>query len=177
MAPESAFAVLADHRGEQNNDKRLYASEYQDHGLVFCQPDGAYYSPDQMGSRVEELIVAVGLEGVSLHSLRHSFASELLSKGTPIPVVSERLRHANPNITLSTYSHAIPADSRAAVKIWDDALADVIQVNRKPLTPRRAVTSQSTSQALPPPYPSVCILLILMVGATGLEPEKDGSKA
>ena len=98
--------------------------------MVFCQPNGKYYSPDRVGARVKELMVAVGLEGVSLHSLRHTFASELLSKGVPITVVSERLGHADKNITLSIYSHAIPADSCAAAKVWNDALGDVIQVSK-----------------------------------------------
>ncbi len=57
---------------------------------------------------------SVGLQGVSLHSLRHSHASALLSKGVPLAVVSERLGHADQNITLSIYSHAIPADTKAA---------------------------------------------------------------
>jgi len=167
VVPESALSVLADHRSEQNNDKRLYGPEYQDHGLVFCQPNGAYYSPDKMGCRVKELMIAVGLKGVSLHSLRHSFASELLSKGTPIPVVSERLGHANPNITLSIYSHAIPADSRAAAKIWDDSLADVINASRKPRASRSLAesctgTDQRTGFA--------ANKTTKMVGATGLEP-------
>src|ERR1039458_8167717 len=74
---------------------------------------------------------AVGLKGVSLHSLRHSFASELLSDGVPLAVVSERLGHADQNITLSIYSHAMPADTRAAAKVWNDAMADVIQDARK----------------------------------------------
>ena len=68
----------------------------------------------------------VGLDGVSLHSLRHSHASALLSKGVPIAVVAERLGHADQNITLSIYSHALPADSRAAAKTWNDQMADVI---------------------------------------------------
>ena len=167
MVPESALSVLADHRGEQNNDKRLYGPEYQDHGLVFCQPNGAYYSPDKMGCRVKELMVAVGLKGVSLHSLRHSFASELLSKGTPIPVVSERLGHANPNITLSIYSHAIPADSRAAAKIWDDSLADVIQASRKPAAVR-SLAESSTEGTQRTSF--VANKRTRVVGAAGLEP-------
>ena len=60
---------------------------------------------------------AAGLRGVSLHSLRHSHASELLSQAAPITVVSERLGHASPNITPSIYSHALPADNRAAAKL------------------------------------------------------------
>jgi len=55
----------------------------------------------------------------------------LLSKGVPIAVVSERLGHADQNITLSIYSHAIPADSPAAAKVWDDALGDVIGARKK----------------------------------------------
>jgi integrase len=58
----------------------------------------------------------VGLHGVSLHSLRHSHATSLLSKGVPIAVVSARLGHADQNITLPIYSHALPADTKAAAK-------------------------------------------------------------
>jgi integrase len=63
---------------------------------------------------------------MNLHSLRHSHASILLSKGVPAAVVAERLGHADQNITLSIYSHALPADSRAAAKIWNTAMAEVV---------------------------------------------------
>ena len=130
--PEAALTVLRDHREEQNRDRQLFGPDYQDHNLIFCQPNGAYYSPDRVGARVVEMMRAVGLEGVSLHSLRHSHASILLGKGTPIAVVSERLGHSNQNITLSIYSHALPADSKTAAKVWNDAMADVIADARKP---------------------------------------------
>jgi hypothetical protein len=45
-----------------------------------------------------------------------------LSKGVPAAVVSERLGHADQNITLSIYSHALPADSHAAAKVWNDSV-------------------------------------------------------
>lgn len=47
-------------------------------------------------------------------------------------MVSERLGHAAQNITLSIYSHPMPADTRAAAKMWNDAMADVIQDAREP---------------------------------------------
>jgi len=72
----------------------------------------------------------VGLEGVSLHSLRHTNATELLRNGVPLAEVSRRLGHADQNITLAIYNHAVPADSRAAAKIWDDALGDVIEAGK-----------------------------------------------
>jgi integrase len=79
---------------------------------------------------VKEALVAAGLPEFSLHSLMHSHASVLLSAGTPLPVVSQRLGHADPNITLSVYSHALPSDVRAASKLWRNALADVISEDR-----------------------------------------------
>jgi integrase len=96
---------------------------YEDRNLVFCQTNGTYYSPDRMGARVAELLRKAGLHGVSLLSLRHSHASILISEGVPIPVVSERLGHANQNITLAIYSHALPRDKRAAVNLWSKAIA------------------------------------------------------
>jgi integrase len=131
VVPDSVLPVLADHRAEQEEDKRLFGADYQDHNLIFCQPNGAYYSPDRLGARVKELMGKVGLEGVSLHSLRHTNATELLRNGVPLAEVSRRLGHADQNITLAIYSHAVPADSRAAAKIWDDALGDVIAVGKK----------------------------------------------
>ena len=73
----------------------------------------------------------VGLEGVSLHSLGHTNATELLRNGVPLAEVSRRLGHTDQNIMLSIYSHAVPADSRAAARIWDDALGDVIEAGKK----------------------------------------------
>lgn len=146
--PEWALEVLKEHRVEQDRDRRLFGAHYFDNNLVFCQPDGRYYSPDRLGARVVELMRKVGLHGVSLHSLRHSHASILLSKGVPPAVVSQRLGHADQNITLSIYSHALPADTRAAAKIWNDSMAEVIasarrasRSNGNPATVQRTGTS------------------------------------
>ena len=129
-----ALAVLEGHRKEQARDRELFGPDCQQHDLIFCPPNGAYYSPDRVGARVVELMRKAGLEGVSLHSLRHSYASIAISNGVPIPAVSERLGHADQNITLSIYSHALPADRRAATRVWSDAMAEVISANREPAT-------------------------------------------
>jgi len=76
-----------------------------------------------------------GANGVSLHSLRHSYATILLSKGVPLAVVFERLGHADQNITLGFYSHALPADTVAAAKVWNRAMADVLGKRSKIPTP------------------------------------------
>ena len=42
---------------------------------------------------------------MSLHSLRHGFASLLIAEGMNVVFVSRQLGHANPSITLDVYSH------------------------------------------------------------------------
>jgi len=132
-----ALEVLAQHRVDQTRDRELFGPDYKPHDLIFCQPGGDRYSPDRIGARVVEPMRKAGLEGVSLPSLRHSYASVAISNGVPIPAVSERLGHADQNITLSIYSHALPADKRAATKVWSNAMAEVISASRNPAVPGR----------------------------------------
>jgi integrase len=42
---------------------------------------------------------------LSLHSLRHGYASLLISQGLNVVFVSRQLGHANAGITLSVYAH------------------------------------------------------------------------
>jgi integrase len=74
------------------------------------------------------------LRRLTVHSLRHSFASIHLMNGTPIPEVSSMLGHANVNITLTVYSHFIPkmqtdSSSRLAAVIFSGNKPDDDQVN------------------------------------------------
>jgi len=92
--PEWALEVLKQHRVEQQRDRAMFGPEYAANNLIFCQPAGQYYSPDRLGARVVELMRSVGLQGVTLHSLRHSHASILLSKGVPTAVVSSSVTNA-----------------------------------------------------------------------------------
>jgi integrase len=56
---------------------------------------------------------------VGLHALRHTHGSMLLSAGVPLPTVSKRLGHANPNITAAVYSHALPSDEERAAEAFE----------------------------------------------------------
>ena len=77
--------------------------------LVFPKEDGRPY--DRKAMLKYGLYAAVSRAGVKkldMHSLRHSYASILLSQGTPITEVSAYLGHANTQITLEVYSHWLP---------------------------------------------------------------------
>jgi len=65
------------------------------------------------------------------------------SNGTPLAVVSERLGHANQNITLGVYSHSLPADRKAASKVWHSALSED---DLRRLSPQNRAKSRKVSE-------------------------------
>jgi integrase len=141
-----ALDVLAAHREEQKQDKLAFGSGYGANNLIFCQPNGDFYSPDHAGTRTKALLRKAGYANFSLHSLRHSHASILLGNGTPLAVVSERLGHANQDITLGLYSHSLPADRKAASRVWHTALAELISEERLRKSKRHHQSGQLISE-------------------------------
>lgn len=128
---ESTIEILLEHRAQIKEDRRIFGSDYIDRDLVFCTPEGDYYQPSQITNRITEFMQEAGVNS-SLHKLRHFSISTLLSNGAPIPIVSRRAGHANADITLNVYAHAMQGDDAAAAKIWNDATAAIIARTRKP---------------------------------------------
>jgi integrase len=136
VIPAYALEVLERWKADQDRDRELCGADYAGHGLIFCRPDGEYYLPAQVGARVSEVMRKAGLRR-SLHCLRHSHASGMLSKGVPAATVAERLGHSDAAVTLGIYTHALKRDKDVAATVWDrersGMLSDVISGTRKKL--------------------------------------------
>jgi len=77
--------------------------------LVFPKKDGTPQDRKTiLRSALYPAIRRAEVKKLDMHALRHTFASLLLSQGTPITEVSSYLGHADPQITLKVYSHWIP---------------------------------------------------------------------
>src|SRR5262249_54726694 len=51
-----------------------------------------------------QITKAAGIEGLRVHDLRHSYASQLVSGGASLPLIGALLGHSNPNTT-ARYAH------------------------------------------------------------------------
>jgi len=122
---KSAITALQFLRDQQKEHRRLFAGDYKDLGLIFCQANGDYLRPDLISQVIVRRLRKAGIEDASLHSLRHANATNLLSKGVPVAVVSARLGHADPSITNRIYNHALPADDKRAADEWDEIVGSV----------------------------------------------------
>jgi integrase len=67
---------------------------------------------------------AAGLPRIRFHDLRHSNASIRLEEGQNIKYISTQLGHANPTITLNTYSHLIKGGDPEAASRLEKAIIE-----------------------------------------------------
>ncbi len=76
--------------------------------LVFCEGDGRGLVYNYVAEAFRTAVNNAAITGrgrLSLHSLRHGFASMLIASGLNVMFVSRQLGHAKPTTTLSVYAH------------------------------------------------------------------------
>jgi integrase len=108
-------AALQRHKGAQKVERSLAGDAYEDHDLVFVDELGRPINPQRLTEGFGELRKSAGIRPGRLRDLRHTSATHLLTAGVPVHIVSARLGHSSPMVTLSTYAHVLPrSDERAA---------------------------------------------------------------
>jgi integrase len=64
-----------------------------------------------------------GIKHHRWHDLRHYYASNLLNRGVPIPVVSKLLGHRDATITTRVYHHILKPDTLASAAVAEQAFS------------------------------------------------------
>lgn len=72
----------------------------QDTGLVFTMPDGSQVHPEAFSKVFERRVRAWKFATLTVHGLRHSWATAALECGVHPRVVHERLGHSSIAVTL-----------------------------------------------------------------------------
>lgn len=98
--------------------------------LVFPSIDGRLQHPNHWSKRdFKNLLERVGIPTETrLYDTRHAMATIMLQAGVPVPVVSARLGHASPKMTLDVYAHVIPGAQESAA----EKLAELLHRQPKP---------------------------------------------
>jgi len=90
------------------------AEDFQPVGWVFTNDFGYPLHPSTIYHWVKEFLVNNGHDEMTVHGLRHSNISLLLSQGVDIVTASKRAGHANPATTARIYAHAMRKPDEAA---------------------------------------------------------------
>jgi len=118
----STVAVLRARRRERGG---LALELARDDALIFGDIEGRHRNPETFSRRFRldtalcrETPAGTAVPPIRLHDLRHTHATLLLGSGVPVKVVSERLGHASPMVTLTVYAHVMPGNQRDAADLF-----------------------------------------------------------
>ncbi|MCW2165428.1 Phage integrase family protein [Microbacterium hydrothermale] len=77
---------------------------------IFRTPTGHLFQRNNAGEAWRGVRERAGLpSSVTLHTLRHTYASNLIASGCDVVTVQRALGHSQPSITLNTYAHLWPS--------------------------------------------------------------------
>lgn len=155
--PETLKNLLLNHQAKQLTEKDKAKEAWHDTGAVFATETGNYTHPDRLQKALEnviewsdksmftkkrckavpvnarpklELIVRAGekLPNLKPHDLRHTAATLMLRRNTPVEVVSRILGHAKVSITLDVYRHVLDSEKEQTMPDLFDTPLPVRQV-------------------------------------------------
>ena len=72
---KGTVAVMRDHRRRMLEERMLIGGDFADEGFVFHQPDGSSLRPDAVSEMFLRRVRSYGLQRLTLHGLRHTWAT------------------------------------------------------------------------------------------------------
>jgi integrase len=116
LSPAVVAELRTHWKAQQEQRLALGLGKAPPDGLVFATWEGDPRQPDGLSKEFSETMNAIGLPHATLHTLRHTHASQLIISGMDILTVSRRLGHSSPAITLTVYGHLLsPKDDAAKI--------------------------------------------------------------
>jgi integrase len=77
------------------------------------------FDPGELTRRADRAWDAAGLERITLHECRHTFASLMIAAGVNAKALQGFMGHANISITLGRYGHLMPGSEAEAADLLD----------------------------------------------------------
>lgn len=81
------------------------------------------FAGEKLSERADKAWDAAGLNRITLHECRHTFASLMIAAGVNAKALSTSMGHANISITLDRYGHLMPGSEAEAADLLDAYLA------------------------------------------------------
>ena len=119
---QDVINLIKEQRAYQAAQRLKCGDQWQNSDRLFTSWNGAPLNPTYLTSKFRRFKEKHGIEGISIHGLRHTNATLQIAAGTPLTTVAHRLGHANASTTTRIYAHAIKSADEAAA----EAIANIL---------------------------------------------------
>ncbi len=117
--------ALRKHCELQQQDRIKASDQWQELGLMFPNHYGGPLEFRNLIRDYKKLLQDAGLPPIRFHDLRHTAASIMLSHNVPVIVVSRRLGHSKPSITLDIYGHLMANAQNEVADLLDEVITPI----------------------------------------------------
>lgn len=104
--PDNAIKQIKKYKSLQNEYISIQ-EDYSNNDLMFPNGKGGYLDRKRPQQRLDAIRKKYNIEGLTLHSIRHTYATRLFEKGVSPKVVQSLLGHKDIQTTLNIYTHVM----------------------------------------------------------------------
>lgn len=130
--PPNIVDILQEHRQSQELQAQAFGWTVTGETPVFTGNDGKALRPDSVYRHFKRLIARLGLPEITLHDLRHVFASLMDETGSTPREKADLMGHVTTQVTDETYTHTSQRARSRAIDRAARALQDRATVDRTP---------------------------------------------
>ena len=116
---QTIISLLQEYKRWQDEYIIKLGDKWQGTDRIFTSPNGHHIHPDTCSDILRKVLKKYDLPRITFHELRHTCASILNSNGIDIKTISERLGHANVDITLNIYTHIFTQNKIECANVFD----------------------------------------------------------
>ena len=116
---------------DRRERRRRKGDRWTESGLLFCTSRGTPMWPSNLSKRYKNLLESAGVPRLSIHALRHTFATLCLLNDVPVERVQEAAGHSSVRTTKDIYANFLPDLSTKAIVSLSNVLDP--QVDRRHL--------------------------------------------
>jgi integrase/recombinase XerD len=122
--PKTALAILRTHWKAHRNPRLLFPAQGRDSRSASSADTPMAISSVQGAFRAAKRQAAIAKRGVSIHTLRHSYATHILEAGVNLRVIQKNLGHSSLETTM-VYLHLSAKGNEDAYALIDGLMGDL----------------------------------------------------
>jgi integrase len=119
---DKLYEVLKREKAKQEENKAIFKTEYIENDYVIVWENGKPYRPNYLSELFTKFVKDNRLPEITLHGLRHTFASLANDSDATLFDISKALGHSTPVITGKIYTHMFDRTNEDTVKKVEDSL-------------------------------------------------------
>lgn len=110
--PEIVIRELKIRKEQADRNRNKIGESYLDKGYISCQENGVPHSVTAFNNALTALCNRNALPHVTVHGLRHMYATILVEQGVPLVKISALLGHSSVNTTFEYYCEVMDENDK-----------------------------------------------------------------